>query len=129
MAPIDASQHYSAVAASNSSRQIVEIMALHQTISAQVEEITSLHKTIQDQIKVTEQQGKAIRWLSYFVAALTIVQTAVTVVQIFPVNPELTSQIGSGKQQVRNWNNPPTNGVRTEAQPMKNDGPSVGKKP
>ena len=129
MTPIDMPQYYGSVAASNSSHQIAETMALHQTIIAQVEEITSLHKTIQDQIIVTEQQGKSIRWLSYFVAALTIVQTAATVVQVFPNKADQPAQTESAKQQVENKNNPPTNGVRNTAQPTENHVLSVVKKP
>ena len=73
------------VLAGNSSHQIAEIMALHQTIKGQVEETVELHKTIQEQIKVTNQQGRLIWWLSIAVAVLTLVQAIGTVIQVWPV--------------------------------------------
>jgi predicted anti-sigma-YlaC factor YlaD len=95
---IDMVQHNTGAAARNSSLQIAETMALHQTIKSQVEEITKLHQTIQDQISITDKQSKSIRWLSYLVAALTIVQTAVTVVQAFPNKSSQPAQTECVKQ-------------------------------
>jgi hypothetical protein len=117
---IDMVQHYTGASARNSSLQITETMALHQTIKSQVEEITKLHQTIQDQISITDKQSKSIRWLSYLVAALTLVQTAATVFQVFPNKPDQRTQTECEKQQITNNNNQPTTGVRNTTHPTNN---------
>jgi hypothetical protein len=85
MAEFDVTGYKIGVLAGNSSQQIAETMALHQTIKGQVEETVELHKTIREQINVTNQQGRLIWWLSIAVAVLTLVQAIGTVIQVWPV--------------------------------------------
>jgi hypothetical protein len=100
MTPIDTQQYYSSIAAGNSSHQLAETMALHQTIKTQVEVTEALHNAIQDQIRVTNKQERSVRILGYAVALLTLIQTVATVIQILPKETDKNPQIDAARQQI-----------------------------
>lgn len=97
--------YYSGTTARNSSHQIAETMALHQTIKAQVEVTKELQNIIQNQIKVTDNQERSIRRLSYAVAFLTLIQTAAAIIQILPNKPEQNPQRNATLQERKKQEN------------------------
>ena len=105
---IDIGQLYAAAAARNSSLQIAETMALHQTIKSQVEETAELHKTIRSQIDVTNKQQRLLWVIALVGLFFACVQAVGTVIPLWSVSkkPDQATQSSPTFQQSKEQGSP-----------------------
>lgn len=83
MSNLDMTHYYTGITAGNSSHQVVEMMALHQTIKSQVEETTALHKTIRAQIEVTNKLQRLLWGIAVVGLVFSFVQAVGTALPLF----------------------------------------------